>query len=749
MAGKPKNFIPQRSFVLVAVCIVLWIALIIRLSILQFVEYEKYQSGVINNVQKETTVAAQRGTIYARDGQTPLAMNETVWRIFISPRDIADDSQAKFISENLSRILDVDYNNILERAGRKNRADETIKRNVEEEQANMVRAFIEENRFTKQIHLEASTKRSYPYGSLAAHVIGCVGTDGGSFGLELQYDTDLKGIPGRYITARTGMGKRMPFKYDTFIEGQNGVDLVTTIDVITQNMLEEQLKNTFIDSMANNRVTGIIMDCNTGGILAMATFPDFDLNSPYTLDEYSQAVLDDYEYPQGTEEYSRYYNNLLYSMWKNKAVSELYEPGSTFKIMTAAAALEEDVVKLTDTFDCIGSLRIEGYRNPIHCHRRYGHGLGITFRYGIQQSCNPVLMTVASRLGREKFYEYFKAFGYTEKTGIDLPGEAASIYHSYGGFNQVELAVYSFGQTFKVTPIQQLTAVCAVANGGYLVKPHLVSAFLDNNGNVLKTFDTEIKRQVISEEVCKVLADVLEEGVSKDGGAKNAYVAGYKIAAKTGTSEVRDVLNEAGEAYLRIGSCVAYAPADDPQIAIIIIVDQPQCENIFGSVVAAPYIAKLMDGILPGLGIDRQYTPEEQAKQIITIPSVVGWSLNDAVYHIGTTRKIKYEPVGNGDIVSRQIPEAGEQMSRDGTVYLYTGDAVPENTVTVPNVIGATAATANSRLSRLGFNIHVDGSANLTVGTGAVVVSQSPAPDTMVPKGTVVTITMRYLDGTE
>ena len=754
MAHKTNKFIPKRSLIMVSVCMIAWCGLIARLGILQFINYDKYQNDAIGNIQRETQVSAQRGTIYAMDGITPLATNITVWRVFISPRDIETESQARDIATELARILDADYEDIMMRAAKKNRADETIKKNVDEDQANLVLNFINEKKYNRQIHLEPSAKRYYTYGAFAAQVLGCVGTDGGLFGLELKYDADLKGIPGRYITARTGLGKRMPFKHDSYVEAKNGVNLITTLDLMMQNKLREQLERTYIDSQALNRVTGIIMDVKTGGIRAMATYPDFDLNSPYQLDQYSQALLDEYEYPKNTDEYDKYYWNLVYTMWRNKSVSELYEPGSTFKIITTAMALEENAVTFADMFTCTGSLAIEGYNKPIRCHRFGGHGT-ITFARGLQQSCNPTLMQVAALVGKDKFYEYFKAFGYTEKTGVDLPGESSGIYHSYNGFNQVELAVYSFGQTFKTTPLQQLTAICAVANGGYLVTPHLVSAYTDDNGTVIKTFDNEPKRQVVSAAVCKKITEALEQGVATDGGAKNAYVAGYKIAAKTGTSEVRDILNEAGESFLRIGSCVGYAPADDPQIAIIIIVDQPQGENIFGSVVAAPYIANLFNEILPSMGIERNYTEEELAKLNFVVANYQGWPLEDAKDTV-TRRGLAFEVVGNlnpngGDVVRLQIPEAGAVMSKEkGKIIFYIDDKPTPDMVEVPKLIGQSAEYADYVLGRRKLNMFIDGSANYNVGSSrAVIVSQSPAAGEMVPRWTVVKITMRYLDGTE
>jgi len=750
MASQYDRKIPVRSMVLVSVCIILWLILIGRLFYLQILNYDRYKVGAIDNIQRETAVSAQRGIIYDRNG-VQIATNMTVWRIFVSPRDVVDANQAEVIAYGLSDILDVDINTVYEKLGYTSRADMTIKKNVEEEEANMVLEFIENNSLYSQVHLEATTKRYYPYGKLASHVIGFMGTDGGLLGLEYQYNTELTGTVGRYITAKNASGERMPFKYDSYIEAENGANLMTTLDVTTQSLLEEQLEKTYYESQAANRVTGIVMDVQTGGVLGMATYPDFDLNSPYVLDEDAQYKLDTSGFISGSDDYTNYYYELLYTMWRNKAVSEVYEPGSTSKVITTAMALEEDLVELDEMFNCTGAHYVEGYGKPIHCHRVYGHG-EVTFAYGLQQSCNPVLMTIAARIGKDKFYDYYMSFGYTEKTGIDLPGEAAPIFHTQSAFNQVELAVYSFGQTYKITPIQQLTAICSVANGGKLVTPHLVSALTDDEGNVIKSYDTEIKRQVVSEEVCKVIAQVLEEGVSGDGGAKNAYVAGYKVAAKTGTSEIRDILDEEGNSYLRIGSTVAFAPADDPKIAALIVVDQPMCENVYGSVVAAPYISDLLDEVLPNFGIERQYTPEEEARQNVTLINYVGWPYQDAVANIkawGLKVRTRGEVTGDGDIVTFQMPVAGNMVSKEnGRVILYVGNAPVDEYEEVPNLYGMTAAIASTQLRNRGFNVIIEGTQNYDVGTGAVVVSQDPPAGESALYGSVVTVVMRYLDGT-
>ncbi len=771
--SKANRRIPGRSFFIFFACIILWGILIIRLFNLQILSYEYYQGKVINNIQRETTLTADRGVIYDRDMVT-LASNYTVYRIFISPRAIiaadqsaiADEDElaksegrapsypektyAQLVSEGLSQILGKDYgvtyDFVYEKAQKANRADETIVKKADEDVTNLIREFIESNKGTeKMIYIEANSARYYPFSSVASNVIGFVGTDGGLLGLELKYNSFLSGKSGKYITARDSTGLSMPYKYDNYIDASNGANLVTTLNLTIQKSLEKQLKQTYEDSGPLNRVTGIVMDPNTGAIYAMGTYPSFDCNDPFTLDEDSQKKLAECGYPKDSDEYSTYYYELLNAMWKNKAVSELYEPGSTSKIITTAMALEEGAASFDDQFTCTGEYFVEGYDQPIHCHKRSGHGTH-PYSYMLQQSCNPTLMQVASRIGRLTFYKYFQDFGYTTKTGIDLPGEAAPIYSSYSNFLNVELAVYSFGQTYKVTPIQQLTAISTIANGGHLITPYVVDQIIDDDGNVLMQHETEVKRQVVSTEVCNMITTVLEDGVAGNGGAKNAYVAGYRIAAKTGTSEVRDILDENGQSYLRIGSCVAYAPAENPQVAAIIIVDQPQCANVYGSVVAAPYVANLMSEVLPYLGIEPSYSDTELEKVTVSVRSYVGWSLEETKKALENSN-IKYEVKGDGDIVTHQIPGRGEQMIKNGSkVIIYTGNEVPTYTIAAPNVVGYTASQANRAIVNRKLNIVIEGAINTSGTAEASVVSQSPAAGTMLSEGDVVTITLRYLD---
>ena len=753
--SKPNKRIPGRVAWIIVICLIAAGILIYNLFQLQVVNYQEYLEKVLDNVQRETTVTGSRGNIYDRNGFV-LATNYTVYRVFISPRDflvpafegsdekVPDEKKVNLVADKLSELLDVDKEMILERAAKITRADETIKKNVEEETAKQILTFIRENDLNRQIHLEPAEKRYYPYGDLAAQVIGIVGTDGGLFGIEMQYDSYLRGSTDRYVTAKNGSSLDMPYSYNDFLDAADGGNVYLTIDIKIQQALERQLRATYNDSMPLNRVTGIVMDPSDASVLAMATYPAFDLNDPYRLTDEYQAQLDALHLDPESKEYNEKFYELVYAMWRNKAVSELYEPGSTFKVITTSSALESGTVNLGTHFNCTGVYTVAD--RDIHCHALSGHG-NVDFSEALQQSCNPSMMEISARMGRDLFYDYFKAFGYTEKCGIDLPGEAGSVYHAKNGFGPVELAVYSFGQTFKVAAIQHLTSLCSVANGGYLLTPYIVSEVRDNAGGILYEHVSSVRRQVVSTATCRTIAGILEEGVSGDGGAKNAYVAGYRIAAKTGTSEVRDKVNPVtGAKDYRVGSTAAFAPYDDPRVAAVIIVDEPQCENVYGSVIAAPYIANLMAEILPQVDVERVYTAEEMAKLAIAVKDYENFRAADAQSDI-LSSGLAVEIVGNGDYVVSQLPKSGVSLSREnGKIILFTGDAKPEATVYVPNVVGMTLDVANKTLSGYGLNIVVQGANNGS--GGAKVVDQSLPEGEIVPRGTAVTITLRYLDGT-
>ncbi len=730
LSAKTGRVMNKRRAAIVGFCIVCWGALIGRLFYLQVLSYDTYRAAVADNIERQTTISATRGTIYDRN-MVQLAYNMTTYRVFIDPSRIENQEEAQFIARFLSDTLQVDYDTVYERTQRSNRADETIKKNVDPDTADLVRRFIAENDLAHKIYLEASSKRYYPYGSLASSVIGLSGTDAGLAGIELSYNEALTGTDGRYITAKNGNGGALPFKYDTYVDAINGYNVVSTLDTAIQAALEQQLEAAYNNALPTNRIAGVVMNPNNGEIYAMATYPTFDLNDPYTLDYDSQVSLDALNLDPQSEEYAQKRTDLVYEMWKNKAITDLYEPGSTFKVVTTSMALEENVVDFDTEFTCTGSYRVEGWNKPINCHKHVGHGTH-PFWYMLQQSCNPTLMQVGERIGLDRFYSYFEAFGYTSITGIDLPGEAHGIYSSFSAFNNVNLAVYSFGQTFSTTTLQQITAISAVANGGYLVRPHVVSRLVDDDGNVVADFGDSVKYQVVSGEVCEKISEVLEDGVAHDGGAKNARVNGYKIAAKTGTSEKRNKIDPEGNTQYLVCSTVAYAPSDDPQVAVIIIVDEPRGENLYGSYIAAPFVSNLLEEILPYLGIERSIVDQQ-----VTVPTYVGKSLAVAETEIEQLG-LHTEVVGEGAQVLAQVPAAGSRMEPDGRVVLYTGAEAPEDTVVVPDLYTLRAANAKRELYELGLNISFSGLDE----RAAFVYTQDIAPETMVPRGTVVKVKM-------
>lgn len=734
-----EQIMTKRSKIVFIVSLVLWCILVARLVTLQVFQYDKYKSQVLGNVQKTSVSKANRGEIYD-SSMNKLASNYTVYRVFISPHDIEKKDEGK-IADGLSRILGVDYYEILEKAQKKKRYDETILKKASEEQADAVQQFRKENGFTSQIYLEANQARYYPYGDLASHVIGVVGTDGGLTGLEYYYNDYLTGEGGKVVIAKDAKGKQIYSDYEKYIDASNGANIITTINMQIQTALETQVKAAYEHAQPLNRACGIVLDCNTGAVLGMATYPSFDLNSPFILDGASQQLLEESGLTPGTLEYQSYQSELLYTNWRNKCVTEMYEPGSTFKPITTAAAIEEGVLTFDDKMVC------EGKYNNIHCHKRSGHG-EVTFRVGLQQSCNPCLMQAGVRLGPDKFMKYFEAFGYKDKTGIDLPGEGGAIYHAASRFDEGIMLYYCFGQTFKVTPIRHITSLAAVANGGYLVNPYVVDRIVDDDGKILYQHDSTPIRQVVSTSVCQQIWDVLEEGTSGDGQAKNAAVRGYKIAAKTGTSEVLDELDEDGNIQFVIGSTIAMAPANNPQIVALLIVDKPTIEQNYGGMIAAPYIADLMDEIMPIIGIDRVYSEEEMRKVTRYVRRVVGWPTGEGLkmmYNNG----LDYEIIGNGSVIQYQVPEKGEMLIvNEGKVYLYTGGEMPEYNIKVPDVTGKTVKVANRILTDLGFNVIVNGAVNTTKSTEAVITKQSLEAGTYGTKGNVVTLTAIYTDTT-
>ena len=736
--GKPGPTLRSRSVFLFSVCLLLAAVLVGRLVFLQIIMYNEYRTKVVEQMVYEKTLAASRGAITDRNGVV-LATNYTTERIFIDPSSIKDedgnfdDELRKLVAQGLSEILGVEYDFVYEEALKIKYKDRTIKKNVDKDTADRVREFMLENEI-ECIHFAETATRVYPFSTLASHVVGFCGTDGGLYGLEYQYDSILKGVSGKIVHAENGVGGEMPYDYETYIDAENGANLVTTLDYKVQAILEKYLEQAAVDSLCASRACGIIMNPKTGEIYAMATYPSFDLNTPHTLPSYYDSVVEEYkkEFGEGTVECNEKISALLLSTWNNKCVTDTYEPGSTAKILTTAIAIEEGLSSTTEMFSCTGSYRVSGW--TIKCHKTSGHG-NVPFAEALQQSCNPVMMKLSERIGISKFSNYFNSFGLSAKTGLDLPGEASPIFKQESDLSMLDLAVYSFGQRYNVTAMELATAVASVANGGTLVTPHLIKAVLDDDGNTLASFGTTEVRQVVSKETSETISAILADGVANNGGAKNAYVAGYSVAAKTGTSEK-------GVGSDRICSTIAYAPSYDPEVLCLLIVDEPTKGNIYGSTIAAPYVSKILSEVLPYMGLEPQYTEKELAKMNITVGNYRGLSL-DAAKSMIAEKGLTCEIIGNGTSVVNQVPAADSKMSKDGgRIILYTEDTGENAMAVVPDVIGLTAEQANKKLTDAGLNVRITGA---NVGPDTVVYAQSLKKGEIAEKGTVVEIEMRYM----
>ncbi len=735
----------SRALILLTAMTLALLLLLGNIFSMQIFSYRRYQDKVIDQITTTSSLRAMRGNIYDKNGNV-LAENKTEWRIFLSPVDIYEatkqtgEDQAARVAAILSPILSLDYDVVYRRASNRSVIDETLVKRADEALYRTTIAAIEEHCLGDMVHTEAFYSRYYPQNELLCQVLGFTGSDNqGLFGLEYQYNETLTGKDGYYLYAKDANGNEMPNQYVSYVPAENGNSIVTTIDQYIQEQLEYQINESMQNHNAQNRVSGIVMNVNTGAILAMATTNGFDCNQPYILDELYIKKLEESGYADGSEEYKKLKSELLYTMWSNKAVGELYEPGSTFKIFTASVGIETGATTMTDRYSCTGAVQIGGYN--IRCHKKGGHGSGFTFSYGLQNSCNPTMMAVAAKTGAETFYEYYGKFGYLEKTGIDLPSEAKSIFHTLAGLGTTELATASFGQRFKVTMIQQLTMVACAANGGKLVTPYVVEKVVAPDGTILSEHETEIKRQVISETTSKLIAACLEGGVSGDGGAKNAYVPGYTVAAKTGTSQKFDILDENGNSYLRVGSCVAFAPAEQPELAVIIVVDEPQ-NGKYGSMVAAPYISALLTNVLPYLEHEAQYRSEDVTVNVGQYVGMTAQSAKQTVDKSGLACRV----VGDGKTIIRQIPDQGTTLLQSlGSVILIT-DGAENDLVTVPKITGMSAEEANACLINAGLNISVLGAKNYYIGNHVIATTQSAEPGLKVPRGTVIEVTFLHTD---
>lgn len=724
----------RTTFVLLALVIIGFGAIIVSLARLQLVEGESLSTRAVENQLKNTSISAQRGTIYDCN-MKPLAKSATVWKVVLEPAFITDKNR-DLIATGLAKILNMDKNEIIEHSKKKTYYDE-LKRKVETDVKDQILNFKQENNIGSGIYLLEDYKRYYPYGAFASSVLGFVGSDSqGLAGVEQEYDDYLTGVSGKLVTAKNAIGTDMPFQYEQKVDAQNGYSLVLTIDEVVQHFLEENVEAGVIKNKVGDRAGAIVMNVKTGEILGMAVKGDFDPNDPFTVTDQTEASAIA-AMPQG-EQRTAALAAAREKQWRNKMVSDTYYPGSVFKTVTGSAAMEEGLVTENTPFNCPDSLTISGTVIHDWKHGGFGH---LTFAQGICNSSNVVFMQVGQKLGPDRFFKYFNAFGLTQKTGVDLPGEGRSQFYTADKLNPVELATSSFGQSNTVTPIQMITAVAAVANGGYLVQPHVVSQIIDDNGNIIKTADTSPKRQVISNDTSKRMAAILQQNATT-GTAKNGYLPGYRVGGKTGTSQKTDVKLKTGKDEY-IASYCGFAPADDPQIIMLVYYDEPHGDSYYGSAVAGPVFAKTMEEILPYLGVQRKYTDAELKKLDITAPDVVGKTIAQAKNELN---KIELTPkvYGSGTKVVSQVPEPGKTIPKNGTVVLFTDEASSNKLVTVPNLLKMSLTAANKAAANAGLNISITGAA--LTGTNPVSNSQSIAANTQVTPGTVVQVGFIELD---
>ncbi len=723
--------------------------LVFRLFQLQLTEEGKEnQRRAVDQQMSAITIPASRGQIMDTNGKT-LAVSATVWNVIVDPSNVRD-GEAEIISEGLSQILGVDKETIRKKCLKENSQHEFIKKRIEKPVYDQIINFITQYNINA-IHMKEDTKRYYPYGSLASTVIGFVNSENiGGTGIESQYNKVLSGTPGMVVSAKTALNTDMPFRYQQMYEAQNGNSLVLTIDETIQHFLEKHLETAVMEHNIKNRAVGIVMDVNTGAILAMSTKPDFDPNNyleitdPAAVERLNEVAIR----TGGTDndEYLEAKSNEQNLQWRNKAISDPYEPGSVFKIVTASAALDHGDVGLENYFDCYGSFEVAGEK--IGCWKTAGHG-NQSFGEAIKHSCNPAFIQIGQRLGGDAFFDYFEAFGLTEGTDIDLPGEAGNkgLYYEKDMLvgHPVELASCSFGQSNKVTPIQMITAVCAAVNGGNLVTPYVVKQVVDDSGSVVESHEPQVRRQVISQETSETMCELLEHVVSdSDGSGRNCYIAGYRIAGKTGTSQKLDQKpTEDGQVAQEehILSFVGIAPADDPQIAVLVILDTPEISNVLGSTIAAPVVKYIMEDTLPYLGIEPKYTAEELENLDVTAPNIMGKSVEDAKA-LAAEKELTIKFVGSGDKVLKQVPTPSTPIPRDATIIAYTDNEVKPEMVEVPDVFGLGTSLVNQAITNAGLNLRLTGGK----GYASVASRQSPAAGTQVEVGTVVTVELTATD---
>ena len=721
----------KRILIMAVVIIFLMTTTVARVFYLTIVRGEELSEKAETQQLKDTEITAMRGTIYDSNGNV-LAQSASVWNVFIDPLNIKD-KQRDLIVDEFANLFGYDADEKKEFYDRTTHQNhyELVEKKVENNIKEKLSKFVSKNVLGGCIGTEQTTKRYYPYGTLASSVIGFTGADDqGLSGIEAYYDEQLTGTNGRIITAKDAKSNNIANDYETSIAATDGDSIVLTINQTIQYYLEKGLRETMNEYQAKGAY-GVVMNCNTGAVLAMSSLPDYDCNEPYKLtyskDKKAIKKLSDKTAKQEAE------SAAVQNQWRNFTVSDTYVPGSVFKTFVASAALEENVVNLNTTYNCTGSIQVDKYK--MKCHYHPGHGTQ-TLTQGLENSCNPFFITIGQKLGVHNYFKYFDAFGFTQKTNIDLPGEASPQYYKEDQYGIVELSSASFGQTNSLTPIQVCTGLCAIANGGKLLQPYLVSSIADANGKTVKKTQTKEIRQVISadtsEKVRKMMKSVVDNGTGKNG-----YVAGYSVGGKTGTStKLGESKNGEGDKY--IVSFGAIAPSDDPEIAMLIIVDEPN-QDLGGGALCAPIAAQVTQEAMNVLGIEPKYNDSEMKDLSKQTPNVVGKSLDEAKKTL-EENNLNFVVVGDDSTVTRQCPSGADTIPNGGTVYLYTDDS-EKQTVNVPNFNGLTVNEAKDLASSSNLNIQIAGN-SMSSGT-VVAYRQSEETQAKVEKGTVVTVTFK------
>ncbi len=726
-------------------------------------DHSYYADLALKNQTRSTTVSAHRGNIYDRN-MNILATSQSVENVYLDPHELKQSkADMDRVSQTLGQILQLDPQWIKEQGKDITKRYKQIAARIDQQTAGEIRAFINENDISG-IHLEPSSQRYYPYGTLASQVIGFTNASNeGSEGIEASYNSYLEGTAGRVITTKGNNEMDMPFSYENYIAGQEGCSVVLTLDATVQACLEKQMENAIARYDVQNGAFGMVMDVNTGEILAMATLGGYDPNAYLEIgDDATRNQLEQMRlsylmeqkgseaYTKGKEAYQQALSAAQLKQWRNRCISDGYEPGSTFKVLTMAAALDCGAIDLNTSFHCSGSEQILGRSQRLHCWRSTGHGSEQTPQ-ALQNSCNIAFAHIALKLGGEKFYEYVQKFGIMEKTGIDLAGESKGVFFDKAlvtdtdKWGTASLTSGSFGQTFKLTPLQLVRAIASVVNGGYLLEPYIVSEVMDSEGNTMLLQEPTVLRQVISQEtsdtMCKLIRSVVEEGT-----AKNANVAGYSIGGKTGTSEKIDVFDENGQRVLdKIVSFVGIAPMEDPRYIVLVALDTPSRQTgiyISGGVMAAPTVGAVMADILPYLGVEQSFSEDDIAGKTVIMEDLTGMDVKQA-QKLLKEQHLKAKISGSGEIVTGQIPASGQQLPGGSEVLLYCGEEIAQEQVEVPDFSGMTRQQANDAAGALGLYILVSG--NDSLEADVVVVRQETLPGTKLPRGS--TVLLEFADG--